>query len=91
MKIPEVVMIALTNGMFRFGTVNGNFDANYQNFGKDLKGSPRIVTGKFNIKDNNKLFTCEGGPDKGIFYCTWAYCTSLEGYATRSRIVYYVH
>jgi hypothetical protein len=78
MKIIRGGHDSLTNGMFRFGTVNGNFDANYQNL-KDLKGSPRIVTGKFNIKDNNKLFTCEGGPDK-VYSIVLAYtCTSLEG------------
>lgn len=78
MKIIRGGYDSLTNGMFRFGTVNGNFDANYQNL-KDLKGSPRIVTGKFNIKDNNKLFTCEGGPDKVYSISLGHSCTSLEG------------
>lgn len=69
---------SLTNGMFRFGTINGNFDANYQNL-RDLKGSPRIVTGSFSINHNNKLFTCEGGPNK-VYSIVLAYtCTSLEG------------
>lgn len=78
MKITRGGYDSLTNGMFRFGTVNGNFDANYQNL-KDLKGSPRIVTGKFNIKDNNKLFTCEGGPDKVFSIVLGHTCISLEG------------
>jgi hypothetical protein len=45
---------ALTNGMFRFGTVNGNFDANYQSL-KNLEGSPRVVTGKFTIDRPSKV------------------------------------
>lgn len=78
MKIIRGGYDSLTNGMFRFGTVNGNFDANYQNF-KDLTGSPRIVTGKFNIKDNKSPFTCIGGPDK-VYSISLGYsCTSLEG------------
>jgi hypothetical protein len=68
----------LTNGMFRFGTVNGHFDANYQNF-KDLKGSPRVVTGKFSINNNNSPFTCEGGPDKVYSISLGTNCVSLEG------------
>ena len=69
---------ALTNGMFRFGTVNGNFEANYQDF-KNLEGSPRVVTGKFSIDGNNCEFTCEGGPDKVYSIKLGSNCISLEG------------
>ena len=78
MKIVKGGYDALTNGMFEFGTVTGDFDANYQNF-KDLTGSPRIVTGKFNIKDNKSPFTCVGGPDKVYSISLGHSCTSLEG------------
>lgn len=81
MKVPmrgQPDHTALTNGMFRFGTVNGNFDANYQDF-KDLKGSPRVVTGKFTIDSNNCEFTCEGGPDKVYSIKLGSNCISLEG------------
>lgn len=69
---------ALTNGMFRFGTVNGHFDANYQDL-KNLEGSPRVVTGKFTIDNNNCEFTCEGGPDKVYSIKLGSNCISLEG------------
>ena len=68
----------LTNGMFRFGTVNGHFDANYQSL-KNLEGSPRVVTGKFTIDNNNCEFTCEGGPDKVYAIKLGTNCISLEG------------
>ena len=68
----------LTNGMFRFGTVNGHFDANYQSL-KNLEGSPRVVTGKFTIDNNNCEFTCEGGPDKVYGIKLGTNCISLEG------------
>jgi hypothetical protein len=78
MKVVRGGHDALTNGMFVFGTVTGDFGANYQNL-KDLKGSPRVVTGKFSISNNNKLFTCEGGPDKVYSIVLANTCTSLEG------------
>lgn len=68
----------LTNGMFRFGTVNGHFSANYQSL-KNLEGSPRVVTGKFTIDNNACEFTCEGGPDKVYGIKLGTNCISLEG------------
>lgn len=78
MKIIRGGHETLTNGMFVFGTVTGDFDANYQNF-KNLKGSPRIVNKKFSIDHNNEYFTCEGGPDKVFSIKLANTCTSLEG------------
>lgn len=77
MKITRGGYDSLTNGMFRFGTVNGNFDANYQSL-KNLEGSPRVVTGKFTIDNNTCEFTCEGVPNKiyGDFDCSG--CKSLK-------------
>lgn len=69
---------SLTNGMFRFGTINGHFHANYQNL-KNLEGSPRVVTIEFSIEHNNCEFTCEGGPDKVGGIRLGANCISLEG------------
>lgn len=69
---------ALTNGMFQFDTVNGDFYANYQSL-KNLEGSPRVVTGKFTVDNNNCEFTCEGGPDKVYSITLGNNCTSLEG------------
>lgn len=77
MKITRGGYDSLTNGMFRFGTVNGNFDANYQSL-KNLEGSPRVVTGKFTIDNNTCEFTCEGGPDKVYGIKLGTNCISLE-------------
>ena len=77
---------ALTNGLFRFGTVNGNFDANYQSL-KNLEGSPRVVTGKFTIDNNNCEFTCEGGPDTVQGIKLGYNCVSLEGMPQKAEFI----
>ena len=69
---------ALTNGMFRFGTVTGDFDANYQHF-KNLEGSPRIVNGFFTINHNMEEFTCKGAPESVGGIILGSNCISLEG------------
>ena len=68
---------SLTNGMFRFGTINGSFYANYQNL-TNLEGSPREVRSEFSIEHNMSEFTCEGGPDKVGGIKLGNNCISLE-------------
>ena len=77
---------ALTNGMFRFGTVNGDFDANYQDL-KNLEGSPRVVTGKFTVDSNDCEFTCEGGPDEVYGIRLGSNCVSLEGMPQKAHFI----
>ena len=69
---------SLTNGMFRFGIINGSFYANYQNL-KNLEDSPREVRSEFSVEHNMCEFTCEGGPDKVGGIKLGNNCISLEG------------
>ena len=60
----------LTNDIFKFGKVTGNFDC----YGADLitlKGSPDIVEGNFNCGYCNYITSLEGSPNyvKGSFVC----------------------
>jgi hypothetical protein len=89
MRVPmrgEPDHTALTNGMFRFGTVNGDFDANYQDL-KNLEGSPRVVTGKFTVDSNDCEFTCEGGPDEVYGIRLGSNCVSLEGMPQKTHFI----
>ena len=72
----------LTNGLFEFGVVNGNFDCSNCKKLESLKGAPKEVKRDFYCTRCTNLESLEGAPEKvgGSFIC--GYCknlTSLEG------------
>ena len=69
---------SLTNGLFRWGEVGGNFVCQYCNNLKSLEGAPKKVGGIFVCQCCNNLKTLKGAPDyvRRDFYCTG--CVGLE-------------
>ena len=62
---------ALTNGMFKWGDVRGDFDCNSCKNLTSLKGTPEKIGGGFDCSDCVKLKSLEGVPRiiGGGFYC----------------------
>lgn len=72
----------LTNDLFVFGRVEGDFDCSYAEYIENLEGSPREVCGNFSCDNCQSLKTLKGAPEYvgGDFECF--YCKnliSLEG------------
>lgn len=75
-------MSQLTNGMFKWGTIKGDFDCQDCTKLTSLEGAPEYVSGEFSCRSCEKLFSLEGAPSKvgGGFYCSNCYnLASLEG------------
>ena len=73
---------SLTNGMFVWTVVNGDFRCYECNSLISLKGAPEKVGGTFDCSDCQSLISLEGAPKEvgGDFYCSGCeYLTSLEG------------
>ena len=73
---------SLTNGMFVWTVVNGDFRCYECNSLTSLKGAPEKVGGTFDCSDCQSLISLEGAPKEvgGDFYCSGCeYLTSLEG------------
>ena len=73
---------ALTNGMFKWGNLDGSFDCSDCTKLKSLEGAPKEVNGSFNCSDCTKLKSLEGAPEKidGGFSCRRCNnLTSLKG------------
>ena len=68
---------SLTNGIFRFGTVSGNFDCADCHKLTSFEGGPEKVSKDFDCEGCNNLKSLEGAPKEvgGHFNCT--YCISL--------------
>jgi hypothetical protein len=73
---------ALTNGLFQWGEIGGDFIINHSNL-KSLEDCPKYVEGEFNCSNCDSLKSLEGAPEVysyGSFQC---YCCnnlkSLEG------------
>ena len=55
-------IISLTNGLFKFGKINGTFDcSNCYNL-KSLEGSPKVVGRDFYCNGCENLKSLKGGP-----------------------------
>lgn len=67
----------LTNGLFIWTKVKGNFDCSWNDNLESLEGGPYEVGGSFNCGRCGKLVTLEGAPKTigGSFECDW--CKSL--------------
>ena len=81
-KKQGIDLTSLTNGMFIWTTIDGNFRVSVCNSLTSLEGAPKEVGGDFECIGCKALTSLEGAPKKvgGDFYC--AIClslTSLEG------------
>ena len=73
---------SLTNGLFRWGEVGGEFYCDHCVNLKSLKGAPKIVGESFYCDGCDKLTSIKGAPEEvgGYFYCgDCGKLTSLEG------------
>lgn len=68
----------LTNGLFIWTKVKGNFDCSWNRNLESLEGGPEEVGGSFNCSRCAKLTTLEGAPKTigGSFECDW--CKNLS-------------
>ena len=75
-EIKNKKVTSLTNGMFEFGKVGGDFDCMYCNSLKSLEGAPKEVGRDFDCRDCYSLTSLEGAPEKvgGDFICR--FCSS---------------
>ena len=78
---------SLTNGMFRWGYVGGNFICNNCNKLKPLEGAPEKVGGCFDCGRCDKLETLQGAPEYvgEYFYCSD--CRNLKSLEGAPKIV----
>ena len=66
-------MTQLTNGMFKWGTIKGDFDCQDCVKLTSLEGAPKNVGGTFDCSNCYNLAALKGAPDFviGDFWCTW--------------------
>ena len=80
-RVKNKDITSLTNDLFEFGSISGNFHCHSCYSLTSLKGAPKEVGGRFNCTYCESLKTLEGAPKKvEKFDCS--YCdllTSLEG------------
>ena len=76
-KVKNKSITSLTNGLFRWGNVEGNFACGYTQI-TSLEGTPKKVGKNFDCSGCNNLKTLEGAPEKvdGDFWCNA--CGGLE-------------
>lgn len=69
---------SLTNGVFQWGVINGDFDCLQCKSLESLKGAPKEVVGDFICSECYSLESLEGAPKKvGLsFLCDW--CDNLK-------------
>ena len=68
---------SLTNGLFKFGTITGNFDCSFGNI-TTLEGCPDVVFGYFDCSGNNKLENLEHAPKKVTHLFNRSRCCNLK-------------
>ena len=81
-KVKNREIESLTNGAFRFGTVQGCFYCVRCTKLTSLKGAPENVNGDFYCSDCSNLTSLEGAPEEvgGNFVCHYCHnLTSLSG------------
>lgn len=76
-KVRNGDMTKLTNDLFIWGKVDGDFDCSYSKI-TSLEGAPQEVGRDFDCSDCTSLKTLDGSPKKvkGYFFCS--YCRSLQ-------------
>ena len=77
-KVKNYKIETLTNRLFSFGVVNGDFSCEFCDSLITLKGAPKEVGGNFDCRRCRSLTTLEGAPKKvgGSFICRD--CPSLK-------------
>ena len=81
-KVKNKNIASLTNELFEFGVVSGDFKCFDCSSLTSLEGAPREVGKEFNCNGCNSLRTLEGAPEKVIDYFDCSSCpslTTLEG------------
>ena len=81
-SVENINIDSLTNGLFRWGDIRGNFNCEECENLTSLEGAPKKVGGSFYCSDCVKLKTLEGSPVYvgGNFYCSCCEkLISLEG------------
>ena len=76
-KVKNTKITSLTNDLFIWTSVKGNFNCSYCEKLKTLEGAPEIVKGNFDCVGCNSLKTLEGAPKEigNSFDCS--YCEEL--------------
>ena len=69
----------LTNGLFEFGDINGDFDCSYCSGLKSLKGLPNTMRGSIICLNCKNLTSLEGCPEE-LNYLDCSYCESLQDF-----------
>lgn len=62
-KLKNILLPQLSNGLFTFGTVTGNFYCDHNKKLKNLIGSPKRVEGIFDCSNSKELISLEGAPE----------------------------
>ena len=78
----------LTNGMFEWREIHGNFECDHCFSLTNLEGSPKKVSGSFYCHNCKSLTSLKGAPEEVGDYFSCAYCdslTSLEGAPKKTR------
>lgn len=89
---PNEKVESLTRDIYRFGSIQGNFDCSGCPNLKSLEGAPQEVKGNFYCIGNESLTTLKGAPQKveGVFDCSGCInLESLEGAPKECREIRY--
>ena len=81
-EVSNKTITSLSNNLFKFNTITGNFDCRSCNNLTSLEGAPEKIDGYFNCSNCKNLISLEGAPKavKGYFNCNRCNnLTSLEG------------
>ena len=81
-EVSNKTITSLSNNLFKFNTITGNFDCRGCNNLTSLEGAPKEVKGYFNCNRCNNLTSLEGAPKEVKKYFNCSRCNnliSLEG------------
>ena len=70
-KVKNKIITSLTNGLFRWGKVDRDFDCSFCAYIKTLEGSPKEVNGNFDCSYCSNIKNLKDAPKKigGRFWC----------------------
>ena len=77
-EVKNKSITSLTNGLFIWTNIKGDFTCSNCNSLTSLEGAPKEVKGDFNCYNCNLLISLEGAPEEVGGYFSCEYCNSLK-------------
>ena len=86
-EVSNKTITSLSNNLFKFNTITGNFDCRSCNNLTSLEGAPKEVGGYFDCSRCENLNSLKGAPEKvgGDFYCDK--CNNLKSLEGAPKVI----